>query len=353
MKKLIPYKFLVITILFLQNVLHCQTTILGSAVNFVVFTGDGDIANTGSSLIAGDIGTNLGGVSGLAPATSTVTGNTHIANSTTNQAKIDLIAGFTLLISVHATNSIHPPAFGIGETVLPGIYAISGAGSVGGNLTLDAQNDTNAVFVFRFTGAFNIGAAANIILANKAKICNVYWVSYGAIGIGAAAFVKGNFISNSAAVFVGATTLVEGRLFSISGAITFGPSQLKIPQLCVPSYFSNFNATYNCLVSAKPKFMLFTSSGAVTFLGSSNLTGDIGTNAGGITGYGTSTVVGTYHASDSVTNQAKSDLQTTYGYLTALPVTNAFHTPALVVLKFLTLEYIPLLALALLMVPLP
>jgi|LakMenE18May11ns_1017448.scaffolds.fasta_scaffold9957227_4 hypothetical protein len=64
MKKLIPYKFLIIAILLWQNAVYGQVINLGSAANFALFTGSGAVANTGSSTITGDIGSNLGAYEG-------------------------------------------------------------------------------------------------------------------------------------------------------------------------------------------------------------------------------------------------------------------------------------------------
>lgn len=38
---------------------------LGSAANFILFTGSGAVANTGTSTITGDVGSQLGAISGF------------------------------------------------------------------------------------------------------------------------------------------------------------------------------------------------------------------------------------------------------------------------------------------------
>jgi hypothetical protein len=52
---------------------------LGSATNFALFTANGDIANTAASTITGDIGTDLGAVTGL--ETSTHNGKVYLAST--------------------------------------------------------------------------------------------------------------------------------------------------------------------------------------------------------------------------------------------------------------------------------
>ena len=151
-----------------------QSISLGTIINFVMFTSNGALANTGVSTIVGDVGSDLGIISGFGSAT--VTGTINNANVITAQAKIDLQNAYTQLISVPPTMTLHPPAFGAGEILNAGVYSILGAGSLGGNITLDGLGDTSAVFIFRFGGAYAIGAASTVILINGAKACHVYWV---------------------------------------------------------------------------------------------------------------------------------------------------------------------------------
>jgi len=52
----------------------------------------------------------------------------------------------------------HPPAFGSGETLKSGVYYIGSAGSLGGTIILDGERDPDAVFIFRFAGAFSVAS---------------------------------------------------------------------------------------------------------------------------------------------------------------------------------------------------
>ena len=191
----------------------------------------------------------------------------------------------------------------------PGIYSIAAAGSVGGHLILDAIEDTNAVFIFRFGGAFTIGAAAIITLINGAKACNVYWVSEGALAIDAAAFVKGNFICNAGAISFGTSSELEGRLLSISGAIDFGPTHLNLPLFCT-SYYIGSNYVFNkCIVCTTPDFIMYSGGGAITNTGNAIFNGNVGSDAGMISGFGTSTITGAFYNADGITARTKIDLQ--------------------------------------------
>ena len=195
----------------------CCNPEFGSTIDFVLFTNNGAVSNVGNSGYSRNIGSDMGVISGF--ATATVVGSFYNQDVVTEQTKIDLYELYNQLIINPITNNYHPPAFGNGETLTTGVYYIGGAGSLAGNLTLDAQGDTNSVFIFKIRGAFAAGANSNIILANLASSCSVFWVAEGAISIGASCQMKGTFLANNAAVSMADGGNLEGRLFSTNGAI--------------------------------------------------------------------------------------------------------------------------------------
>jgi hypothetical protein len=87
--------------------------------------------------------------------------------------------------------------------------------------------------------------------------------------------MKGTLIAHAGAVAGAAGTNLVGRMFSLTGAISFGPGTAAIPT----------DSSYIDL-GVLESFVMFTSVGAVGNTGTSMITGDIGTNAGAITGFG-------------------------------------------------------------------
>jgi hypothetical protein len=196
--------------------------VLGSVGNFALFTSFGAVENTGASGIDGDIGTNGGSVSGY--GNSIHLGSTYAEDPTMAQAKIDLDIAYHALLLLPNTSIEHTPAFGFGETILAGVYFINGAGSLGGTITLDGGGDPNAVFVFKFAGAFTVAAQSKVILANGTRHCNVFWVGgagvpTGAINVGAFGIMKGTMLSHGGACNSGAGAFIEGRQLSTAGAV--------------------------------------------------------------------------------------------------------------------------------------
>jgi hypothetical protein len=193
--------------------------VLGSIENFSLFTSNGAVANASTSGILGDVGADLGAISGF--ATSAHIGSFYNADAVTAQAKIDLNNAYSQLMLIPTTVSNHTPAFGSGETLQAGVYSTPGAGSLAGTITLDGQNDPDAIFIFKFNGAFAAGAQSKVILSNGTRRCNVFWISEGAASIGSFSTVKGTILAHGGAATMGAGGNLEGRLLSTGGAIGF------------------------------------------------------------------------------------------------------------------------------------
>jgi hypothetical protein len=200
------------------------------------------------------------------------------------QGVVDLNANINTLLNLgtgssslagYITTTPHALAFTNNEIVSSGIYQIAGAGSIVGTIILDAGANPNALFVFKITGAFNTGASVQVQLTNGASAANVFWISDGAIGLGADTIMKGTMISRGQAIAIGSGSNVEGRMFTSAGAIGFGPGTATVP-----------TGTSLVNLGILNSFALFTTSGSIGNTGTSYITGNIGTNSGSVTGFG-------------------------------------------------------------------
>jgi hypothetical protein len=212
--------------------------VLGVLSDFALFTSAGATGNTSISGVMGNIGTNFGAISGFGD--SLVIGSFNNANSLTAQAAIAVDSAYSKLMALSNTVTTHAAAFGSGETVTAGVYYVAAAGSLGGTITLNAQNNSNAIFVFKFAGAFTVGAQSKIILDSGAKRCNVFWiggagVSTGAIDIGAGSHLKGTFLSHGGACNSGGSFFLAGRQLSTAGAVNTNTGIIYTTPECVTS----------------------------------------------------------------------------------------------------------------------
>jgi len=124
---------------------------LRSASTYAVLAGS-TIANTGLTLLRGNIGVSPGtAVTGFPPGRISAEFASHIVDSDVTQAKIDLSAAML------ATSLLQKDVIWIGGTVdiggiimFPGVYDINTTlGILTGDLTLDAQGDFDATFIFK------------------------------------------------------------------------------------------------------------------------------------------------------------------------------------------------------------
>ncbi len=202
----------------------------GTVADFIIFTGTGAVANTGVSTVTGNVGSHAGAIAGFGTP-SVLNGVIENANAVTAQASLDLAAACVQLQSLTATITDHSGVFGSvdGETIFPGIYSIAAAVAITGELTLDAQGDPDAMFIFKITGALNSVAGATVLLANGASSDNVFWIAVGAVGLGANTTMIGTAIAYPGAVSLGAGGSMDGRLYATVGAIATNSFEATIP----------------------------------------------------------------------------------------------------------------------------
>ena len=207
-----------------------STADLGPLADFVLFTNSGAITNAGTTSYSGAIGTNLGAITGL-PSDSSL----HIQDALTQSCSTYLITLFNTIKAYPTTNSTHAVAFGAGETLLPGVYKIPAAATMGGILTLDGGNNPNAIFIFKIVGALALEAGTKINLINGAVAANIFWNIDGALALGAGSEVQGNYICQAGAIGLGDSCIINGRIFTIAGAITLANEKITNPSSLILS----------------------------------------------------------------------------------------------------------------------
>lgn len=251
MKNKFLLTFITAILLFsFPNLNYGQAPNLGAAGNFVFFTSIGAVLNgtSASHINGGDMGTDDGAISGF--ENSTLSGQMHDADALTSQAAKDLLTAYFQMKNTVTTVGTHANSFGSNEVLGPGVYSLAGAVSIAGTLTLDGQNNTNSVFIFKSSaGAFTTGDYAKIILINGASACNVAWVIEGAVTFGAYSNMQGTFISYNGAVKMNTGSTLIGRGYTTNGAITVDAVSVSIPAQCsdyiATSWVGNTNADWN------------------------------------------------------------------------------------------------------------
>ncbi|MEO6732339.1 MAG: ice-binding family protein [Ferruginibacter sp.] len=312
MKKKVLHLATIVTLFISPSICLAQAPTLGFAGDFVLFTTAGPVTNTPISHLTGNVGTNSGSNTGF----GNVNGVMHAGDGVSGQAAADLLVAYDQL--KNATATFFPaPLLGNGDTLVAGVYKVTGVTTLSSTLYLDAKGNSNAVFIFQIQAAFSSTAGAKVKLLNGAQSCNVFWKVEGAVNLATATFMRGTIVANNAAIGMSTNDTLEGRALSINGAITLDGVTGYIPPGCGKAQLTGPIAPN---LGSTACYAVFSGNGSVVNSGVSTITGDVGTNVGLTTGFNPLTVNGTVHPiPDGSTAAAAADLLVAYNYLNVLP----------------------------------
>jgi Ice-binding-like len=188
---------------------------LGTADSFAVLAGS-TVTNTGPSTVNGDLGLSPGtAVTGFPPGT--VNGTIHAADAVAGQAQTDLTTAYNDAAGRTPPASVSGDLAGL--TLAPGVYKSASSLGLSGALTLDAQGDPNAVFVFQAGSTLTTASGSHVNLINGAQSCNVFWQIGSSATLGTSSVFTGNILAlTSISINNGVT--VNGRALARNGAVT-------------------------------------------------------------------------------------------------------------------------------------
>jgi hypothetical protein len=199
---------------------------LGAARSFAVLAAS-TVTNTGVSAIAGDLGLSPGiSVTGFPPGM--LAGTLHVTDPTAAQAQLDLTAAYNdaagrTLGAIALAGNLG------GMTLAPGLYKSTSSLEISsGDLTLDAQGDANAVYIFEMASTLVTTTGRKVILAGGAQAANIIWQVGSSATLGTYSVFKGNILA-MASITVTTGASVEGRLLARTGAVTLDSNVASIP----------------------------------------------------------------------------------------------------------------------------
>src|SRR3990172_384332 len=205
---------------------------LGTTQSFAVL-GSSTVTNTGPTVITGDLGVYAGSaVTGFPPGT-VVGGTIHAADAVALQAQNDNTAAYGVLAGLPCNFTLTVADL-VGLTLVPGVYCFqSPAVGLTGTLTLNAQGNPNAVWVFQTASTLITGSNASVLLINGGQNCNVYWRVGSSATLGTGTTFVGNILALTSITITSGSQL-SGRALAQTGAVTLASNTVSISVCAVP-----------------------------------------------------------------------------------------------------------------------
>jgi hypothetical protein len=208
---------------------------LGTAGSFVVL-GGASVTNTGPSVLNGDLGVSPGtSLTGFGlPAV--VNGATHNNDGVASQAQLDLATAYGVAAAqpVLPANNLTGTDLG-NRTLTAGAYRYSSSAQLTGALTLDAEGDPNAQFVFEIGSTLTTASASSVVLINGASPCNVYWQVGSSATLGTTTAFQGNLMTLADISLNNGATVIGRLLARTAGSVTLDNNVLSRPDCATGS----------------------------------------------------------------------------------------------------------------------
>ena len=205
--------------------LTAQTVQLGTAEGFAVLSGSA-ISNTGATVVTGQLGLspgNASSVTGFPPGQ--VIGATHFADAVALTAQNNATTAYNDLAGRSCGTTISADLGG--STLTPGVYCSASSMGLTGTLTLDAQGDPNAIFVFQIGSTLTTASNAVVTVINGGQSCNVFWQVGSSATLGTGTNFAGSVVALSS-ITLNTGASASGRVLARNGAVTLDGNTVSL-----------------------------------------------------------------------------------------------------------------------------
>ena len=200
--------------------------VLGAAANFAVLAGS-TITSSGATTVNGDLGVSPGtAVTGFPPGL--VNGAIHAGDAAAAQGQLNLTTAYNDAAG-RTVGAVTVAGNLGGRTLTPGLYKSTSSLEISsGDLTLDAQGDSTAVFIFQMASTLTTTSGRQVILSGGAKASNIFWQVGSSATLGTTSVFKGTIMADQSITLTTGATL-DGRALARIAAVTLQDNVITIP----------------------------------------------------------------------------------------------------------------------------
>lgn len=212
----------------------CSLNAFGSAMNFNLGSADGfavlggsTITSTGPTDITGNVGVWPGtAITGF--PTGTISGGTFYAgDAVAKQAEADLLTAYNVAAGETCGSDLSGENLG-GITLTPGVYCFTSSAQLTGKLTLDAQSDPNAIFLFQIVSTLNTADESSVVFTGNGQGGSVFWQVGSSATLGTNTSFAGNILAMDSVTLTTGASINCGRALASTGAVTMDSNLISI-----------------------------------------------------------------------------------------------------------------------------
>ncbi len=180
--------------------------------------------------VIGDVGSLLGAgsVTGFPPPSPNLCSLSGTVQLVATGAIADLNTAYAAidLLNPTACDAAHTLSGDLKDTVIrpflsPGVYCITGVGTLTGQLTL--AGPSTGIWIFKAASSITpIGGS--VVMANGGNACNVYWRTVGLVSLDSGTKFVGTILAGSAITFTGVGSSLAGRALAQTDVTMTGAS---------------------------------------------------------------------------------------------------------------------------------
>jgi type VI secretion system secreted protein VgrG len=215
---------------------YAGTVTLGTAGSFAVL-GASTVTNTGDTVLNGNLGLYPGtSITGFPPGVVNGTIYDDDPGGVAMQAQADALTAYNVLAGLSSNGNLSGQDLG-GLTLTPGVYTFNSSADLTGTLTLNAQGDPNALFVFQIGSTLTTASgpsASSVVFINGGPLANLFWQVGSSATIGTYSSFYGSILADQSITVDTGATIGCGRALALNAAVTLDTNTISTDDCAAP-----------------------------------------------------------------------------------------------------------------------